>query len=80
MALSPVGGRQMEFAVHPPWTKHNPAFGSIGGTRPARSFRDDPKDQTSDAQLRIEESRHSGFDAEPITGPRLRGPAGIAPE
>jgi hypothetical protein len=25
------------------------------------SFRDGPKDQTSDAQLRIEESRDSGF-------------------
>src|SRR6476659_10466612 len=27
------------------------------------SFRDGPKDQTSDAQLRIGESRDSGFDA-----------------
>jgi hypothetical protein len=27
------------------------------------SFRDDPQDQTSDAQLRIGESRDSGFDA-----------------
>jgi hypothetical protein len=27
------------------------------------SFRDDPKDQTADAQLRIGESRDSGFDA-----------------
>src|SRR5450755_49353 len=29
----------------------------------ALSFRDGPKDQTSDAQLRIGESRDSGFDA-----------------
>src|ERR1700681_3044661 len=29
------------------------------------------KDQTSDAQLRIGESRDSGFDAEPIIGPRV---------
>jgi len=27
------------------------------------SFRDGPKDQTSDAQLRIGDSRDSGFDA-----------------
>jgi hypothetical protein len=33
------------------------------------SFRDGPKDQASDAQLRIGESRDSGFDA-----------FGIAPE
>jgi len=26
------------------------------------------------------ESRDSGFDAEPVIGPRLRGPVGIAPE
>jgi hypothetical protein len=30
---------------------------------PFLSFRDGPKDQTSDAQLRIGESRDSGFDA-----------------
>jgi hypothetical protein len=35
------------------------------------SFRDGPKDQTSDAQLRIGESRDSGFDAEPVIGPRF---------
>jgi hypothetical protein len=29
----------------------------------SQSFRDGPKDQTSDAQLRIGESRDSGFDA-----------------
>jgi hypothetical protein len=28
------------------------------------------KDRTSDAQLRIGESRDSGFDAEPVIGPR----------
>jgi hypothetical protein len=32
---------------------------------------DGPKDQTSDAQLRIGESRDSGFDAEPVIGPRF---------
>ena len=32
------------------------------------SFRDGPKDQTSDVQLHIGESRDSGFDAEPVTG------------
>src|SRR5207248_10670515 len=35
------------------------------------SFRDDPKDQTSDVQLHVGESRDSGFDAEPVTGPRF---------
>jgi hypothetical protein len=35
------------------------------------SFRDGPKDQTSDAQLRIGESRDSGFDAELVIGPRV---------
>src|SRR5450631_2434516 len=35
------------------------------------SFRDGPQDQTSDAQLRIGESRDSGFDAEPVIGPRF---------
>src|SRR5882757_7572744 len=35
------------------------------------SFRDGPKDQTSDAQLRIGESRDSGLDAEPVIGPRF---------
>jgi hypothetical protein len=35
------------------------------------SFRDGPKDQTSDAQLRIGESRDSGFDAEPVIGPAV---------
>jgi hypothetical protein len=29
--------------------------------KPPSSFRDGPKDQTSDAQLRIGESRDSGF-------------------
>jgi hypothetical protein len=33
------------------------------------SFRDGPKDQTSDVQLHIGESRDSGFDAEPVIGP-----------
>src|SRR6266702_2755903 len=37
----------------------------------SQSFRDGPKDQTSDAQLRIRESRDSGFDAEPVIGPRF---------
>jgi hypothetical protein len=50
----------------------------------APSFRDGPKDQASDAQLRIGESRDSGFDAshrpgmtalglsaEPVIGPRF---------
>src|SRR5260370_28151343 len=32
------------------------------------SFRDGPKDQTSDAQLRIGESRDSGFEASHRTG------------
>jgi hypothetical protein len=32
-------------------------------SNPSSSFRDGPKDQTSDAQLRIGESRDSGFDA-----------------
>jgi hypothetical protein len=40
-------------------------------SRQAPSFRDGPKDQTSDAQLRIWESRDSGFDAEPVIGPRF---------
>jgi hypothetical protein len=39
------------------------------------SCRDGPKDQTSYAQLRIGESRNSGFDAEPVIGP-----GGIAPD
>jgi hypothetical protein len=34
-------------------------------------FRDGPKDQTSDAQLRIGESLDFGFDAEPVIGPRF---------
>src|SRR6202158_691142 len=33
------------------------------------SFRDGPKDQTSDVQLHIGESLDSGFDAEPVIGP-----------
>src|ERR1700681_1160099 len=37
----------------------------------APPFRDGPKDQTSDVQLRIGESRDSGFDAEPVIGPRF---------
>src|ERR1700730_8466033 len=32
------------------------------------SFRDGPKDQTKDAQLRIGESRDSGFDASHLSG------------
>jgi len=43
-------------------------------------FRDGPKDQTSDAQLRIGESPDSGFDAEPVIGPRFARTGGIAPE
>jgi hypothetical protein len=44
----------------------------VGGLR-ARlsSFRDGPKDQTPDVQLHIRESRGSGFDAEPVIGPRF---------
>src|SRR6202163_1064841 len=37
----------------------------------APPFRDGPKDQTSDVQLHIGESRDSGFDAEPVIGPRF---------
>ena len=37
----------------------------------ALSFRDGPKDQTSDVQLHIGESRDCGFDAEPVIGLRL---------
>jgi len=36
--------------------------------------------QTSDAQLRIGESRDSGLDAKPVIGPRFARPVGIAPE
>jgi hypothetical protein len=39
-------------ALHPSYELH-----------PASSFRDGPKDQTSDVQLHIGESRDSGFDA-----------------
>src|SRR5260370_16347344 len=37
----------------------------------ASSFGEGPKGQTSDAQLRIGESRDSGLDAEPVIGPRF---------
>jgi len=35
------------------------------------TFRDGPRDQTSDVQLHIGESLDSGFDAEPVIGPRF---------
>src|SRR6266852_1518107 len=42
-----------------------------GGLTLTLSFRDGPKDQTTDVQLHIGESRDSGFDAEPVIGPRF---------
>jgi len=36
--------------------------------------------QTADAQLRIGESRDSGFDAEPVIVRAFARPGGIAPE
>src|SRR5260370_18025095 len=44
------------------------------------SFRDGPKDQTSDVQLHIGESRDSGFDAEPVIGRASARPVAIAPD
>jgi hypothetical protein len=35
------------------------------------SFRDGPQHQTSDAQLRVGESKDSGFASEPVIGPRF---------
>src|SRR5882762_3621481 len=43
----------------------------LEGLTLALSFRDGPKDQTADVQLHIGESRDSGFDAEPVIGPRF---------
>ena len=46
-------------------------IGSLADRNCCSSFRDGPKDQTSDVQLHIGESRDSGFDAEPVIGPRF---------
>jgi 4-hydroxy-tetrahydrodipicolinate synthase len=48
--------------------------------RSATSFRDGPKDQISDVQLHIGESRDSGSMRSLSSGRALRGPVGIAPE
>src|ERR1700686_1743645 len=59
----PATGRWSDARWRPDSSLLNWNWRRRGGSQPDPSFRDGPKDQASDAQLRIGESRDSGFDA-----------------